>query len=73
MQGERRSASLIINTLAAAISMWAALTCYSAIQTERHRRRFSCPNVLYKVVLLRPQRKHIVIIIVTGLRCPRHL
>lgn len=34
MQGERHTASLIINTLAAAFSMWAALTCCLAIHRQ---------------------------------------
>lgn len=35
MQEERRGASLIINTLAAVFSMWAALTCCSAIHGQK--------------------------------------
>ena len=68
MLEERCRSRLIINTLAAAFSMWAALTCCSAVHRQKDTIGGSHgPNVLGKVVLLGLQRKAIFIIIVTGL------
>lgn len=66
MGEQRRTASLIINTLAAAlvrVDSVNLLLGYS--QAKRHSGRCSCLNVLWKVAPLRPLRKPIFIIAVT--------
>lgn len=68
MEEKRCRASLIINTLAAALFHVGSVNLLLGHSlTESHRRRFSWPNVLCKVAMLRPQRKVIFIIAVTRL------